>query len=80
MTTPFKIPRARRAKGYRSKPPAVDERQRVSSWAYSPEDLDRAVRDVGSERIEGITAIGAQSPPGLIGLQLALGARLITRI
>lgn len=70
---PFPIPRVVRSKGYRSKDPTAHG---VSSMNFAYGELRGAVSD--TEKVfRGNVGNGAPSPVGLIGLALALRARII---
>lgn len=70
---PFPVPRVVRSKGYRSKAPTAHG---VSSNQFAYGELRHAVSD--TEKVfRGNVGNGAQTPVGLIGLALALRARII---
>lgn len=47
-----------------SKPPALNDRQRVSSYTFSNEDLHAAARDTHPTEIRGYTNGVRVDPPG----------------
>lgn len=70
---PYPIPRVVRSKGYRSKEPTAHG---VSSNQFAYGELRASVSD--TEKVfRGNVGNGAQDPVGLIGLALALRARII---